>query len=76
MLSATTNLIDTRAAATHCGFAYGAFITLRTSGQTPPPDGWQGKRALYSPATLDAWMLARGGKKSWRPFSSCVSQAT
>ncbi len=59
-------LLDTAGAAARLGFGYTTFVKLRTSGQTPPPDGWRGKRPLYSPATLDRWFEARGGKGTWR----------
>lgn len=69
MLSSTTDtadLLDTAAAATRAGFGYATFIRLRTAGQTPTPDAWKGKRPLYAAQTIDAWLAARGGKKTWR----------
>lgn len=78
MLSSTTDtadMLDTAAAAARAGFGYATFIRLRAAGQTPPPDVFRGKRAHYRPETIDAWLQARGGKKTWRLVPGAGSQA-
>lgn len=67
-------LLDTAAAAARCNYSYCRFIRLRTSGRTPPPDAWRGKRPLYSAATLDAWLVTRGVKATWRLVPDASAQ--
>lgn len=75
MLTNSDNLLDTAAAARHCGYTYTGFIRLRTCGQLPPPDAWKGKRALYRVETLNAWFAAHP-KRTWRLLPPVVEVST
>lgn len=68
------NLLDTHAAAQRVGVAYHHFVRLRSRGQTPPPDAFQGRQARYRAETLDRWLAERGGKRSWRLVPSPVTE--
>jgi predicted DNA-binding transcriptional regulator AlpA len=59
-----TRWLDARAAAARSGLTVGTLATYRSMG-VGPPFRKLGRRVVYDPAELDAWMAAE--RAGWSP---------